>query len=72
MKAHIFLKKAFLPHHTACGILVSWWGFEYTPSAMEALNPNHWTAREVPNKKIEKKNCKNANINSWYSNSCTY
>ena len=22
---------------------------------MEALNPNHWTAREVPNKKIEKK-----------------
>ena len=30
------------------GILVPQPGIEPTPPAMEARNPNHWTAREVP------------------------
>ena len=33
-----------------CGILVPWPGIEPGPPVVEAQNPNHWTAREVPNK----------------------
>lgn len=38
----------------ACGILVSWPGIERVPSAVEAQNPHHWTAREVPRRFILK------------------
>ena len=34
----------------ACGILVPWPGIEPAPSAVEVWSPNHWTAREFPNK----------------------
>ena len=30
------------------GILVPWPGIEPRPTAVRALNPNHWTAREFP------------------------
>ena len=32
----------------ACGILVPRPGIEPVPSAVKALSPNHWTAREFP------------------------
>ena len=38
----------FLLRHAACRILVPRAGTEPTPSAVKALNLNHWTAREVP------------------------
>ena len=34
--------------HTACGILVPQPGIEPEPSAVKALSPHHWTARELP------------------------
>ena len=37
----------FLPHHSACGILVPRPGIEPTPLAVEAWSLNQWTAREV-------------------------
>ena len=40
---YLFIKKFFFwPHHAACRILAP------GPSAMKALSPNHWTAREFP------------------------
>ena len=36
------------PHCVACGILVPQPGFEPISPAVEALSPNHWTAREFP------------------------
>ena len=33
--------------HAACGILVLWWGIEFTPPTEEVQNLNHWTAMEV-------------------------
>ena len=38
----------FLPHCTACRILVPRPGIEPVPSAVEAWSLNHWTTREVP------------------------
>ena len=38
----------FLPHCTACGILVPQPRIEPMPPAVEAQSLNHWTAREVP------------------------
>ena len=38
----------FLPHHTACGILVPQPGTEPRSSAVKAQSPNHWTTREFP------------------------
>ena len=35
-------------HATACWILVPWPGSEPMPPAVEAQSPNHWTAREFP------------------------
>ena len=37
-----------VPHCMAFGILVPRPGIEPTPSAVKALSPNHWTAREFP------------------------
>ena len=37
-----------LPHHMACGILVSQSGIEPAPLAVKAWSPNHWTTREFP------------------------
>ena len=34
--------------HMVCGILVSWPRTAPGPSAMKALSPNHWAAREFP------------------------
>ena len=39
---------------TACGILVPWPGIKPAPSALEAQNLTHGTAREVPNPRILK------------------
>ena len=38
----------FLPHVTACGILVYQPGIEPTTPALEAQSLNHWTNRDVP------------------------
>ena len=38
----------FWLRHTACRILVPRPGIEPVPSAVKALSPNHWTAREFP------------------------
>jgi len=41
----------FLPHNTACGILVSWLGIKPVPKmspALEVWHPDLWTPREVP------------------------
>ena len=38
----------FLPHHTACGILVPWPGIKPMPPALEVWSLNHWTARDFP------------------------
>ena len=43
-----FLTFFFWLHHAACGILVPPPGIEPGPSAVKALSPNHWTAREFP------------------------
>ena len=43
--------------HAAGGILVPQPGTEPAPSAMKALNPNNWTAREVPIMIILNSNC---------------
>ena len=48
---HIFILLLlffFWPRHAACGILVPQPGIEPGPSAVKALSPNHWTARELP------------------------
>ena len=37
----------FLPHHTACGILVPRPGIGPVPPEVEVEILNHWTAREV-------------------------
>ena len=37
----------FLPHLTACGILVPRPGIKHTPPAMEAPVLNRWTGSEV-------------------------
>ena len=42
----------FWPHYVACGILVPWPGIKPRFMAVKAQNPNHWTAREVPEKSI--------------------
>ena len=39
-------QRLFLCGHTACGFLVPWPEIERAPSAVKALSPNHWTARE--------------------------
>ena len=36
------------PHHAACRTLVPRPGIELGPTAVKALSPNHWTAREFP------------------------
>ena len=41
-------KKCFLPHRTACGILVPQQGIKSRPLAVEARSPNHWATKEVP------------------------
>ena len=38
----------FLASCMVCGILVSWPASEPGPSAVKALSPNHWTAKELP------------------------
>ena len=38
----------FWPCLAVCGILVPQPGIEPGPTAMKALSPNHWTAREFP------------------------
>ena len=38
----------FLPHRTACGILVPQPGIGPVPTAVKARSPNHWTAGEFP------------------------
>lgn len=35
-------------HCATCGILVHQTGIESRPTAVKALNLNHWAAREVP------------------------
>ena len=35
-----------------CGILVSWPASEPGLSAVKALGPNHWTAKELPTLKL--------------------
>ena len=46
-KSHFpFFSFFILLHHTACGILVPWPGFEPGPSAVKAQSPSHWSARE--------------------------
>ena len=37
----------FWPHHSSCGILVSWPGIEPVAPVGEAWGLNHWTPREV-------------------------
>ena len=37
----------FRPHHAARRTLFSLTGIAPVPPAMEAVGPNHWTAREV-------------------------
>ena len=39
----------------ACGILVPRPGIEPGATEMKALNPNHWTARELPRYHLKKK-----------------
>ena len=36
------------PCHAACRILVPWPGIKRGPSAVKALRPSHWTARQFP------------------------
>ena len=43
-----FFKFFFWLHCTACGILVPRPGIEPGPSSMRVQSPNHWTAREFP------------------------
>ena len=38
----------FWPRRVACGVLVPRPGIKTGPSAVRARSPNHWTAREVP------------------------
>lgn len=40
------IKKRFFCHK-ACEIFVPWPGIEHAPSALEAQNLNHWTARGI-------------------------
>ena len=42
----------FGPHRMACGILVPLPGIKPIPPAVEAQSPNHWTAREVPQRTL--------------------
>ena len=38
----------FWPHHVACGILAPWPETEPVHPAVNVQNPNHWTAKEFP------------------------
>ena len=46
----LFIYLFIWPRCAACGILVPWPGIEPSPSAVKAPSPNHWTAREFPQK----------------------
>ena len=56
----IHLRKFFFffwPRHAACEILVAQPGIKPVPPAVEAWNPNHWTAREVLEEILFVENC---------------
>ena len=44
----LFFVFFFLPHHTACRILVPDQGSNLCPPTVEGQILNHWTTREVP------------------------
>ena len=53
LQAHSFYFILFLPHHSACGILVHWPGIKHVSLAVEVQTPNHWTTREFPSNPLQ-------------------
>ena len=49
-----FLIYFFWPHHMVFKILVNGPGMEPVLPILEALSPNHWTAREFPSEISER------------------